>query len=147
MAAAKKARQDPAVVAAAAKMHQAMLAFDDAMLAKDKSIGPVIEKIKAASSPGAPRPRLTAQEVEQLRSARVSMMGAPETDAWKQATEDYRAAMRQAMTAADPSMAAILAKLPEGGGTGAPRTVASPALASPSASPTPSASPSAAAPK
>jgi len=135
MAAAKKARQDPAVVAAAAKMHQAILGFDDAMLAKDKSIGPVIDKIKAASSPGAPRPHLTAEEVEQLRSARVSMMGAPETDAWKQATEDYRAAMRQAMIAADPSMAAILAKLHEGAGPGAPRTVASPAMASPSASP------------
>jgi len=135
MAAAQKARQDPAVKAAAEKMHEAMKAARDAMIATDKSLGPLIDKIEAATSspsPGVPRPTLTADEREQLRAGRDAIKGTPAADAWQKATAEYFAALRQAMIAADASVAAILDKLPQGGplghgvgGAGPPRPSAS----------------------
>jgi hypothetical protein len=111
-AAGQKARQDPKVLAAAAEMNDAMEAVNAAMLAIDKSLGPILERVEAASSPGAGRLHLTADEREQLRAARESIEGSPEIDAWQKAAADYRETLRQAMIAADPSVAAILYKMP-----------------------------------
>ena len=119
VSASQKARQDPDVVAAGAKMHDAMEAARVVIVATDPSLTPLFDKIKAA---GAQRPQLTQEEIAKLRAGRDAINGTPESNAWEKATADYREAMRKAMIAADPSVAAILAKLPQGrpsGGAGA----------------------------
>jgi hypothetical protein len=131
-----KARQDPAVQAAAEKLHEAMKVAHAAMLAKDPTLGPLLEKIEAASAPGSRPPSFTADEYLKIHEGMASIRGTPEADAWKQATADYRAALRKAMVAADPSIADILARLPEPGashGAGAPHSPAP--SGSPAASP------------
>ena len=110
-AARDKARQDPAVEAAAQKMDAAMKAAHAAMVAKDKSIGPLLDQVEASSSPGALRPLFTPEETAQLRAAREAIKGTPEAEAWQTATVDHYEAQRKAEIAADPAVEAILNKL------------------------------------
>jgi hypothetical protein len=132
--ASENAQKDPAVRAAVEKLHAAMTAARPAMLAKDPSLAPLLNKVEAISfpSPGAERPSLTADEMLKLRAGRSAINGTPLADAWRKATADYRAAVRQAMIAGDPSVAAILDKLSNAGGerrsivaTGSPKASAS----------------------
>lgn len=113
--ASQKAQQDPTVKADFKKMADAMKAAHGAMLAKDSSVGPLLDKIEAASAPGAPRPKLTPDEAMKLRAAREAIKGTPEADAWQKATTEYHDAVRQAMIAADPAVSDILMKISQSG--------------------------------
>ena len=139
--AGQKARQDPKVQAAAEKVKEAMKAVEDAMVAKDKSLAPIIAKAQAATSPGAPRPLLTGTERMQFIAAREAMQGTPELAAAQQASADYREAVRQAMIAADPSIAAIIEKLSQTGPMPMRPSIGSAASPSPSPSASPSPTP------
>jgi hypothetical protein len=127
-AANQKAQKDPAVQAAAEKMRAARKAAADAIVAKDKSLAPLFDKIEAASA-ASQRVALTADERQQLNAGFDSIKGTPEADAFQKSNNDFRQVVRQAMIAADPSVAAILAKLPQPtvthAGPGAPRPAAS----------------------
>jgi hypothetical protein len=115
IAVGQKARQDPKVREAAEKMRNARKALNAAMVAKDNTLRPILDKVEAASSPGGIPPRLTGDEREQLRAAREAMKGTPEADAWQKASADYHQAVREAVIAADPSAAPILEKMGTGG--------------------------------
>jgi hypothetical protein len=121
-AASKAAQQDPDVKIAAAKMRDAMKAAREAMVAKNKALSPLLDKVEASASPGAQRPTFSADERQQLRDARQSIIGTPEAQAWQEATQEYRDALHKAMVAADPSVQAILDKMPQPriGGPGGP---------------------------
>jgi hypothetical protein len=142
MAASKKAEQDPMVQAADLKRRDAMKAARALMVSKDKGVEPIIQKIEAASTPGAPRLNLTAEERTELGTARESLRGTPEGDALAKSNTDYREALQKAMVAVDPAVAEILAKLPQRAPMAPSRSIisASPAPAA-SASPEASASP------
>jgi len=131
VAAGQKAQQDPAVQAAAEKMHEAAMALHAAMLARDSSLGPIFDKLLAENTPSAPHARLTADEREQLHAARESMKDSPEAAALHTATAEYRRIAIQAMITADPSVAPIVSRLPRPD-TSLRRFLASP---SPGASP------------
>jgi len=135
IAAGEKIRKDPKVIAAAAKMHAAMLAVNAVMVAKDPSLGPILDKIQAASVPHAVRTPLTPDDRQKLRAARDAMKGTPEGAAWLQATMDYRAAVREAMLTADPGISNVLNKLPQPGVHVTGAAITSGSAASPSASP------------
>jgi hypothetical protein len=111
----QKARQDPTVQAANLRKQEAAKAARDAIVAKDKSFGPLFEKIMptSAPSPGAARPVLSADEQAQLHAAQESIMGTPEGAALQKANLDYVQALHAAMIAADPAVDAIFAKLPQ----------------------------------
>jgi hypothetical protein len=112
----QKAMRDPRVRAAAARMRDAARALDAAMAGKDKSLRPILDKAEAAQSPGSFHIRLTGDEREELRAAREAMEGSPEEAAVRKAEDDYRKTAADVMTAADPSMAAIIAGLMQPGG-------------------------------
>lgn len=112
----QKAMRDPRVRAAAARMRDAARALDAAMVAQDKSLRPILDKAEAAQSPGSFHIRLTGDEREELRAAREAMEGTPEEAAVQKAEDDYRKTTADVMTAADPSMAAIIAGLTRPGG-------------------------------
>lgn len=139
-AADAKAKNDPAVEAAAEKMHAASMAARAAMVARDPSIAPLLNEMQPAASPspGAEPHHLTADEYLKIRAARLAIVDTPEGHAWKQATEDYQAAHRAAMIAADPSVTPILARLSHGASVARP-SIAATGLAMPTG--TPSASP------
>ena len=121
------ARNDPAVVTALAAMQAAKAVACATMIVKTPSIAPLLEKIEPsnAPAPGATPVQLTDAEKAQLKAARDSIKGTPEADAWKQATDDFRAALRKATIAANPACEAILDKLPQGAGMGRPKPAAS----------------------
>jgi len=128
----QKARQDPTVQAANLKKQEAMKAARDAIVAKDKSFGPLFEKVMptSAPSPGAARPVLSGDERVQLQAAEESLKGTPEGAALQKAGADYVQALHAAMIAADPAVDAIFAKLPQN-----PMFAHHPAAASPSPAP------------
>jgi len=133
--AGQKAREDPKVQAAAMRMHAAAMAFNAAMVARDASLGPILQKIDAANSEAGLHIRLTADDREQLRAAREAMRGTPEAAALQQATADYRKTASDAMTAADPSLSAIIARLPQPGGDTRIGRIMAPVPPGPAASP------------
>jgi hypothetical protein len=138
MTASRKAQQDPAVKAAAAAMRAAMEAARAAMAAKDPAVKPLLDEIEAASSPGAPRPTLSSDDREKLLAARNAIKGTPEAAAWQKSITDFRAAVRKAMIADDPAVAAIFAKMPPPGMMRRPMAPPSPVAPAP-ATPVPSA--------
>jgi hypothetical protein len=134
----QKAWQDPDVQAAAEKMRDATTALDDAILEKEVSLRPILDKVTATDTLGGGSQRLTADEREQLRAARESMKNSPEARALKAATAEYQRTTRRALIAVDPSIAAILDKLPRGNmgmGPGLRRVMGPEPTSSPAASP------------
>lgn len=109
-AAHTKAMQDPAVQAALIKENVAADHLRAAMIAEDKSLGPILDKIpnpSAAASPGK-HEVLSPEEREKVVSARDHLKDSPEGHAMKTAAMDFRSTVRSAMIAADPSVAPIL---------------------------------------
>jgi hypothetical protein len=109
--ATEKAQQDPSVLASIDAMRKAMKDARAAMVAKDPSIAPLLDKIEAGAAPGSQPPRLTAEEFTELGAARKAIVGTPEAAAWKMATAEYRANVQKAMIAADPAVGPILEKI------------------------------------
>jgi hypothetical protein len=143
MSAGQKAWQDPEVQVAAEKMHEAAMNLDTAMLKKEVSLGPILDKLSAGNALGGNAARLTADEREQLRAAREAMRNSPEAQALNRATAEYQRVARRAIIAADPSITGLLDELPRGNmgmGPGMRRVI------EPGPSVNPAASPSAAAP-
>jgi hypothetical protein len=143
MDANKKAKLDPTVVAADQTRKDAMKAVRQAMVAKDPSITSVVAKIEAASSPGAARLTLSANERAQLHDDGIAVQNTPEGLALKKANSDYNLALRKAMVAADPAVVPVLMKL-HLIGERVPVPAASPGAAA--TSPSPAASAAAASP-
>jgi hypothetical protein len=110
----EKAQRDPRVRAAAARMRKAEQALDAAMVAQDKSLRPILDKAEAAHSPGSFHIRLTGDEREELRVAREALSGSPEEDALQKARDEYHKTAADVMTEGNPSMAAIIERLPQG---------------------------------
>jgi hypothetical protein len=107
----QEATDAPAVKAAIKKRHEAIVAEHAAMVAKDKSLGPIFEKIDAGISPNVLPPTLTDAQRAKLLAARAAMAGTPEEAAVQKAAADYREALHKAMIAEDPSIAPILDKM------------------------------------
>jgi hypothetical protein len=131
-AVAEKAREDPGVRAAASRAREAVKTFNEAMIARDASIGPVLEKAESAGEPGGFHIRLTGDEAEQLRADREAMKGTAAEDALQRAMADYRKALVRVVTTVDPSLAGAVDRLP---GMGMRGLLAPGPLASPSPSP------------
>jgi hypothetical protein len=86
------------------------------MVAKDDAVEPILEKVRNADEPGAsPHLTLTADEREELRIDREEMQGSPEANELEAAEANYRNVEMRALTAANPSLAPIIARLPAGG--------------------------------
>jgi len=142
-AAHRTALQDPAVQAAKAQRDQTRKAFRQtlraAMLKADPSIGPTLDKLRAARGQGGPvRGRMEQRlsvlndaERAQLRAARQGahsdpavvaaqqqMMGATTPEDRRQAHRLMAEAMRNAMLRNDPSLGPVLDKLRQGNGNG-----------------------------
>jgi hypothetical protein len=112
-AAVEKAREDPAVKAAAARVRQAAKVFNEAMIARDASIGPVLEKAETAGGPESFHIRLSGDESEELRADREAMKGTAAEDALQRAVADYRKALAHAIVLSDPSAAVFVDRLPQ----------------------------------
>jgi len=132
LTAAGKARENPAVRAAAIRLQQAVKGYNQAMIARDASIGPVLEKAELAGGLEGFHIRLTGDESEQLRADREAMKGTAAEDALQRAMADYRKAAVHALIAADPSLAGVADSLPLMGMRG---------LLAPELAPSPSPSP------
>jgi hypothetical protein len=132
-AASEKAKNDPKVIAAAKKLHTAMLDARAVMIAQNPKIAALLERAMPSGSPsfGSPRPAMTAEDFPKIRAARDAIKDTPQGLAWQKATAEYRTAVHDAMIAADPKVAAIFAKLPPVGIPGAGKN----------SSPSPAASP------
>jgi len=111
----QKAQRDPRVRAASERMRKAEQALDAAMVAQDKSLRPILDKAEAAHSPGIFHIRLTGDEREELQAAREALRGSPEELALQKARDEYYKTTGDVMTEGNPSMAAIVKRLPEGG--------------------------------
>jgi hypothetical protein len=111
-AVSQKAQQDPAVQAAIAKRQKAMMDASGAMISRNPSIAPLVQKALASGTAGATHVALTQDERMQLHTALNSLQGTPEGDALQSTTKEYIAALTKAMITADPGIVHILAKLP-----------------------------------
>jgi len=143
-AAREKAKNDPTVrslkEAHAALEKQLETAMHAAMLSADSSLGPVLDKIKAARDRAMDMrgkfESLTAEQKEQLKAARSAAKDDPAVQAAREKMRDAQGpeargaagremheAMKAAMLKADPSLAPLLEKLGPGlmGSNGGPQ--------------------------
>ncbi len=111
VAVTQEAIDAPPVKAAIKKRHAAVVAEHAAMIARDKSLAPIFDKLDAGASPNVLPPTLTDAQHAKLIAARAAMAGTPEDAAVEKAGADYREALHKAMIAVDPSVAPILDKM------------------------------------
>lgn len=112
-AARATAMKDPAVQSALIKETKAADGLRAALLAEDKSLGPILDKIPNPSSAAAratPQP-LTPEERTKIIAARDGLKDAPEGRAMQSAAIEFKTALRAAMITADPSVGPILDKI------------------------------------
>ena len=115
MTASEAARNDPRVKVAAMELATAKKQEVNAMLAADPGIAPLLDKATGDGGHGMPGARLTADQREELRAARESIKDSTAAGAFQKASDDYHAAIRQAMLTVDPTIGPVLDKLPGGG--------------------------------
>jgi hypothetical protein len=125
--AGQAAQQDPEVIASGVELNDAVKAATVAMIAKDPTLKPLLDKIEAASAPGAERPQFSSGDYDHLSAGRASIAGTPEAATWQKATLQYREAVHKAMLAADPTLDAVFKKLEaRAAGGGPPAAAATP---------------------